>query len=466
MRAEGIGLRLVGTLLIWLYGLIGSLLALLMLPVWLLADARSGGGTAGRYGIIPRAVRRAAEESGTIWMHAASVGEAGVLARILPRIAALTPDLPVVVTTFTATGRERARQLLGDTVHLLYPPLDAPLLVRRTIRRLHPQVLVIAETELWPNLLRQAARYGTHLVVVNGRLSVRGFRRYRLLRAGLRPILAGLDLVCVKSPEDAGRFISLGVRPETVQVTGELKSEPLAQIEDEPVSGRRLRLGLPIDRPVFTAGSTRQGEEEIVLEAVREVLGDHPDLLVVLAPRYPHRAAEVEALGTAAGFQVVRRSAAAGGAASGPADILLLDTIGELEIIYAASDVAFVGGSLVPTGGHNLLEPAIYGVPVLFGPHTGETGGADELLISAGGGRRVASAHDLAQTLSGLLADPDRRRAIGEAGQRAVAARGGARREIVIRYRRMLGLTSSAGRGRRPDRGSILSPVEGEVEAK
>jgi len=447
-------------LLVALYGLFGTLLSFLMLPFWLIVDARSGGGTASRYGFVPRAVREAADSCGTIWLHAASVGEVGVLARILHRIAALTPDLPVVVTTVTSTGRERARQLLGDSVHQLYLPLDSPVLVRRFIRRIHPQALVIAETELWPNLVLQAARYSTRLVVVNGRLSERGYRRYHRLRIGMRRVLAAFDLVCVKSDADAERFVALGTIPGAVTVTGELKFEPLARIEDEPLESRRQRLRLPLDRPIFTAGSTRQGEEEIVLAACSQVLEDVPDLFVVLAPRYPHRADEVENLARTAGFEVARRSLSGNDSeiAGGRAGVLLLDTIGELESIYAASDVAFVGGSLVPTGGHNLLEPALYAVPVLFGPHTGETAGADELLLSAGGGCRVSSTTELAAELAALLADPSRRQTVGAAGARAVSSRRGARAEIVDRYRRLLGLDGSPGRRQRPDRGSIVSP--------
>ncbi len=449
-------------LLTALYGLAGTLAAVLMLPFWLVVDARSGGGTPSRYGFIPRRVREAADRAGTIWLHAASVGEIGVLARILPRIAALTPDLPVVVTTVTSTGRERARQLLGESVFLLYLPLDSPVIVRRAIRRLHPQVLVIAETELWPNLILQTAAYGTRLVVVNGRLSVRGFRRYLWLRAAMSRVLARLDLVCVKSAADAERFVALGADRNRVAVTGDLKSEPLARIEDEPVPARRARLGLPLERPIFTAGSTRQGEEEIVLEACRPVFNEHPDLLLVLAPRYPHRAAEVESLIAGAGYDAVRRSTLPSGSGPGPARVLLLDTIGELESIYAASDTAFVGGSLVPTGGHNLLEPALYAVPVLFGPYTGETAGADELLLGAGGGRRVASAGELGAQLADLLADPALRRDIGEAAREAVAAGRGTRSDIVERYRRLLGLQHASERRGRPDRGSIVAAEAGE----
>ena len=442
--------RLIGQLQRGLYGLAAVVAAVLFVPYWLLHDRRGLSGVLERYGRIPPAIRRRADSQGCQWFHAASVGEVGVLARILPALAGLAPELPVVVTTVTATGRARARQLLEPDVDVLHLPMEAAFLTRWVVRRLHPQVMVIAETELWPGLLAALHAYGTPTIVVNGRLSRRSFRRYRLARPGLRPLLDRLEAVCVKSEEDGERFVALGARPERVHVVGDLKSEPLAGVAAASEGERRRRLGLPPDRPVFVAGSTREGEEEPVLDCLERMAKSVPDLLLVLAPRHMQRVEAVARALQMRGHTVVRRTEMAdGGGVPADLSVLLLDTIGELEAFYAASDVAFVGGSLVPKGGHNLLEPAMYGKPVLFGPHTEETGGADELLLDGGGGYRVADAAELAERLGYLLGD---REALLETGRRAgeTVRRGrGALDRITRIYSRVLGLDPPAAVGRR-----------------
>ena len=295
------------TLLIGLYQLLSYLIAAVTLPFWLLRDGRSGGGTTQRYGAVPGEIGRKTDPCGSIWMHAASVGEVGVLARALPRLAAETPALPAVVTTMTSTGRDRARQLLSGQADHCYLPLDAPALVKRTVSRLHPQVLVIAETELWPNLIRGAARYGTPIVMINARLSIRAYRRYRRVGAGMARVLDAISMIAVKSEADRERFIALGAEPERVRVTGDLKYEPLADVVDTPLIERRRQLKLPIDRPIFTAGSTRQGEEAAVAEAYLEAARRVDDLLLVVAPRYPRRADEVYELLSGRGLRCERR---------------------------------------------------------------------------------------------------------------------------------------------------------------
>jgi len=394
-------------------------------------------------------------------MHAASVGEVGVLARALTRLAEETPELPVVVTTMTSTGRDRARQLLSGQAEHCYLPLDAPALVNRTIRRLHPQVLVIAETELWPSLINGVARYGAPIVMVNARLSARTHRRYRRVGAGIERVLNAISVICVKSGADRERFIDLGADPGRVRVTGDLKYEPLPGMVDTPLNERRNRLGLPADRPVFTAGSTRQGEEEMVLEAFAEAARRVDDLLLVLAPRYPRRAEEVFELVNEQGLNCQRRTAWLEESAGGEMavretgiEVLLLDTLGELERFYATSDVAFVGGSLVPAGGHNLLEPAVYGVPVIFGPYTGDTSGADFLLLEAVGGVRIKDGMHLGREVADLVVDRMRREEMGQAGREAVRQGRGALEGVVADYRQALGLDISRARTSRTDRGS------------
>ncbi len=437
-----------------LYQCISYLIAGVTLPFWLIRDGRTGGGSSQRYGVVPEEIKRRTDPFGCIWMHAASVGEVGVLARVLPQLAGLTPELPVVVTTMTSTGRDRARQLLSGQADHLYLPLDAPALVSRTISGLHPQVLVIAETELWPNLIRKVARYGASIVIVNARLSARASRRYRLVGPGMKRILNTISVICVKSETDRERFVALGAEPGRVMVTGDLKYEPLSGVVDTPIDERRRELGLPVGRPVFTAGSTRQGEEEIILEGFEHAARQFADLLMVVAPRYPRRADEVFDLITGHRLRCLRRTALLEGASPEGIDVLLLDTIGELERFFAASDVTFVGGSLVPVGGHNLLEPAMYGVPVLFGPHTGETAGADMLLLESHGGMRVDDGKSLGEAIAGLIHDGSRRVAMGASAREAVRQGRGALEGVVAHYRRALGLDTSEVRASRTDRGS------------
>jgi 3-deoxy-D-manno-octulosonic-acid transferase len=436
-----------------LYDLVATAAAFIMAPYWLV---RSGGRMARfaqRYGSVPAGVRRATDFSGCIWFHAASVGEVGVLARVVPRLALLTPGLPVVVSTVTATGLNRARQLLGNQAELLHLPIDAPFLVRRAVRMLHPQAMVIAETELWPNLIRALVRYGSRVVVVNGRLTESSFRRYRLARPGLRPLLARIDAFCVKSNGDRERFVALGADPGAVHVVGDLKSEPIPGIESATLSERRSELAIPADRPVFVAGSTREGEEPLILEAFGQLLESRPDLLLVIAPRHPHRADAVERLIAAEDYRWLRRTAQEGRDLSNT-QVLILDTMGELERIFAASDVAFVGGTMVPVGGHNLLEPAMYGVPVLFGPHTEATGGADHMLLEAEGGIRVTDPGEMAGAVRMLIEGDERRQQVGGAARAAVSRSRGALEKTLFHYRRALGMGLVAPRAGHSDRGS------------
>ena len=436
-----------------LFDLVSTGAALIIAPYWLIRSGGQMGRLAQRYGGVPAGVRQATDFSGCIWFHAASVGEVGVLARVVPHLASLTPGLPVVVSTVTTTGLNRARQLLGNQAELIHLPIDAPFLVRRAVRRLHPQAMVIAETELWPNLIRALVRYGSRVIVVNGRLTERSFRRYRLARPGLRPLLARVDAFCVKSNGDRERFVALGADPMAVHVVGDLKSEPIPGIESATISERRSELAIPADRPVFVVGSTREGEEHLILEAFRRLLESRPDLLLVIAPRHPHRVDAVERLIAMEDFRWLRRTAQEGSDLSG-IQVLLLDTMGELERIFAASDVAFVGGSLVPVGGHNLLEPAMYGVPVLFGPHTEATGGADRMLLEADGGIRVTNPGEMAAAVRMLIQGDERRQQMGGAARAAVSRSRGALEKTLFYYRRVLGMGRVASRVGRSDRGS------------
>lgn len=366
-----------------------------------------------------------------VWVHASSVGEVNAVAPLVARLLARSPTRPVVISTMTETGQRRARELFGAAAGTFFFPLDLCWIQDAALRRLGPSLVVLVETELWPNLLWRCSRRGVPVMLANARLSGRSLPHYR--RAGFlfRPLLDTLRAIACQSEADAARYRSLGVRPEIVRVLGNMKYDgikgPVTPGEKDTL---RNEYGIPADSFVLTAGSTRQGEETAILDAWQLVQqpangGGQPAVLVV-APRHPQRFPEVERLLRERGIRFVKRSAqrTAGGA---PAfDVLLLDTLGELVNAYAAADVAFVGGSLVPVGGHNPLEPAALGLPVIFGPHMFNARESAEGLLAAGGAVQVDIAEGLTRAIADLLADREKRAEIGRRARRVVDGKRGA----------------------------------------
>jgi 3-deoxy-D-manno-octulosonic-acid transferase len=370
------------------------------------------------------------------WVHAVSVGEAIAAAPLLEGLRRAWPELPLVVSTVTETGARLVRERFGGVARHRYFPLDFPGVARRVIASITPAFFVCMETELWPNTLRALAARGVPTMIANGRLSDRSFRRYRLVRGAMRRVLGDVTVFAMQSDEDARRIITLGAPPERVVVTGNLKHEPLADPSGVVDLWRRL-LALAPGQPVWIAGSTHRGEEEAVLDAHVRALLDHPDLALVLAPRHPERVGEVVALLKSRGLAAVRRSELP--ARRHPGAVIVLDTVGELAQLYAIADVVFVGGSLVPLGGHNMLEPAFRAKPVLFGPHTSNFREAAEMLLESGGGLVVADAQALGAELPRLLGDAEARARRGAAGRDAVALRHGAVRatlDLIAQYLR------------------------------
>lgn len=382
------------------------------------------------YGAVPTAPGPRA------WLHAVSVGETIAAAPLVDGLRRLCPELPLVVSTVTATGaRVVAERFAGVATHR-YFPLDFPAAVRRSVRAIDPAFFICMETELWPNVLRELGRRGVPTMIANGRLSDRSFERYRLLRPVMRRVLADVRIFAMRSDEDARRVIALGAAPERVVVTGNLKNDAAADPPGAADLWRRL-LGLRPGQRVWIAGSTHKGEEDAVLAAHATGQSVHPDLVLVLAPRHPERVEEVLALVLARGWRAVRRSTLPAAARSARPPVIVLDTVGELAQIYTIADAVFVGGSLVPRGGHNVLEPALRRKPVLVGPHTDNFREAAALLVDAGAGVVVTDAASMAAELKALLSDPVIAAKRGEAGAEAVAARHGAvaaTLELVERY--------------------------------
>jgi 3-deoxy-D-manno-octulosonic-acid transferase len=347
-----------------------------------------------------------------VWLHGSSVGEARLVGLVARELRTTRPDTPIAVSAFTPAGRA---QLPGEPEvdAAFFVPLDFPAFPRRVLGALRPAALTLLETELWPNLLDQAQRTGVPALVLNGRLSPRRQRRYLRFSRLYRPLLRRLTRVGAQSDADAARFVELGVPEPAVRVTGNIKYD-LPRPRESAAELRR-QLGIAGDRSVFVAGSTGQGEEELVLRALGHARGSSPGLLLVLAPRHVERVPEIERLLVDGGLSHVRLSE---GGAVADADVLLVDTVGRLSALYRLARVAFVGGSLVPVGGHNLLEPAAVGVPVLFGPHTEHFAEPAELLLEAGGGLRVGDERELGRNVEELIADEARH------GRMATAARG------------------------------------------
>jgi 3-deoxy-D-manno-octulosonic-acid transferase len=296
------------------------------------------------------------------------------------------------------------------------------------VERIQPAFLVCMETELWPNLVRGLHARDVPVMIANGRLSDRSFRRYALVRSLLRSTLERIRIFAMQSDEDARRIVALGAPPARVVVTGNMKHDATA-VAVETAEQWRQQIGLAPGRPLWIAGSTHPGEEDAILEAHAAARGRFPDLALVLAPRHPERVDEVAATAAARRWPAIRRSQLTGVLA--PDTVVILDTVGELAGLYAAADVAFVGGSLVPHGGHNVIEAARLGKPVLFGPHVNNFREATALLIDGGGGLFVRDAGELADRLAALLADETLRARMGAAARRAISSRQGALRKTL-----------------------------------
>jgi len=364
-----------------------------------------------------------------------SVGEAATAVPLVEAIARRWPELAVVMTTVTPTGaRVVADRLSGKVTHR-YFPLDLPGPVRRALDSVRPAFFIGMETELWPNFLRALARRGAPAMIANGRISDRSFRRYQRVRFLTSRMLRDVSVFAMQSQEDARRIIVLGALPERVVVTGNLKTD-LAPTESGGEAVWRRLLGLAEGDLVWIAGSTHRGEDAAVLDAFTGLRRRFPSLALLLAPRHPERAGDIERLATERGLSTVRRSELP--KASERKSVVILDTVGELAQIYRVATVVFVGGSLVPTGGHNMLEPALLRKPVLFGPHTTNFRDSAELLLKAGGAALVQDAGLLEARVQELLADADLRHRMGEAALQAIVSRQGAVKQTIELVERFL----------------------------
>lgn len=372
---------------------------------------------------------------GSIWVHAVSVGETQAASPIVESLLHGPPATTVLLTSTTPTGADHAERLFGNRVSRCYFPLDTPGAVARFLDRAQPRVLVLMETELWPNLLYACGRRRIPVLLVNARLSERSQRRYARVRSLVAAMLGRVTAAAAQTSDDARRLVALGLRPDAVTITGSLKfDQPIPADIDALVAARSRDCAAP--RPIWIAASTHAGEESVVIAAHQRLLRVLPSALLLLAPRHPARVAEVLPLIERVGLSSRQRSR--GEPCTADTNVYVIDTLGELMPFYRLADVAFVGGSLVEVGGHNLLEPAAVGRPVLHGPHVFNFVEISRLLGEAGAATMVRDGDELAAVLERLMRSEAMRRQQGEAGAAVVRAHAGATGRVLAMIRASL----------------------------
>jgi 3-deoxy-D-manno-octulosonic-acid transferase len=393
-----------------------------------------------RMGYLPVSFNLDGEES--IWIHAVSVGETLTVRALVSDLKRRYPNLRIFLSTTTMAGQQVARRNVPDVDAVFYFPFDLGPVVRRTLRLVKPRLFVMMETEIWPNLLHQCKRMGVATVMVNGRISSRSYPRYKVARPFFRRVLADVDRFCMQSEESARRLVDIGADPARVVVTGNLKFDSIERPGysrvDSSGPNRVLRyFRISTARPVIIAGSTMREEEQALLQAFRRIKSTVSNPLMVIAPRTPERFGEAVQLARNQAFVTARRSDLPIDAEP-RAEIVVLDTIGELAQVYQIATAVFVGGSLVDSGGHNILEPAIFGKPIVFGPHMHNFKEIADAFIAQDAAIQVTHARGLEDALLGLLTDPVRRARLGAAARALVESNRGAKEKSLATIAQIL----------------------------
>jgi 3-deoxy-D-manno-octulosonic-acid transferase len=406
-----------------LYSLVLALALLVSLPYWLVQMLRSGKYRAGlgeRFGSVPEQLRATGANENCIWVHAVSVGEVLAVSGLVAELRKKFAGWRIVISTTTLTGQQLAREKFGAE-NTFYFPLDFTFALTPYFARLSPKLVVLAETEFWPNFLHIAKRRGARIAVVNARISDRSFPRYQQFRGLLEKVLANVNIFLAQSELDRQRLEAIGAPADRLQVGGNLKFDVKSPVEAPIV--RQLQAAIAPDSHVLVCGSTVEGEEELLLAAFKPLQRSYRNIVLLLAPRHPERFDSVAQKISAEGVNFIRRSAWSGASIGG--GVLLLDTIGELASLYALATIAFVGGSLVPRGGHNILEPAQFGKPILVGPHT-ENFRDIIAIFSAANAVQIVDRSQLTSSLHMLLENAAEREALGRRAQQVFAAQAGA----------------------------------------
>ena len=426
-----------------IYSFLVTLGVLLTAPyyIWKRRDELAGARWRERFGLLPESFQQA--QRGAIWIHAVSVGETLAVVRLVRELQKAFSDRKIFLSSVTPAGRAAGESRLPSVAGRFYLPMDWRGAVGAVLKRIQPSLLVIVETELWPNLLRAAHEYGAGIILVNGRLSQRSFRRYGLVRPLMRRVLEDVDAICAQTEADAERFLYLGAAPERLVVSGNLKFDA-----EPPRAGAFPRLlgkaaTMAGRGPIMIAASTMPGEEPMVLEAWSKVRAHYPKALLILAPRHPARFSEVAQILANSGCSYTRRTDLASQEAEvssqvAASEVLLLDSIGELTGILELADVVFMGGSLVPTGGHNILEAAYWAKPVVFGPHMENFQDIARLFLEADACVQVQDAEELAESALKLFEDRAAGHRLGERGKQVLEKQMGATARVLEQIQRLL----------------------------
>jgi 3-deoxy-D-manno-octulosonic-acid transferase len=429
-----------------MYFVYSALLAFILvcgLPYWLYQMWRHGKYRAGfleRFGIVPGHLTTPSSQP-TLWVHAVSVGEVLAISRLVEQMQARWPAYRIVVSTTTDTGQKLARTRFGGE-NVFYFPIDLGFAIRAYLRALRPRLVVIAETEFWPNFLRLSKRSGASVAVVNARISDRSIRGYLRIRWWLRNVISNVDLFLAQTYQDRTRLIDLGAPEASVEVTGNLKFELEPGLPPALVAHLRESFESTNAGPILVCGSTVDDEEErMLLQAFQSILASHPRAVMILAPRHPERFAPVAALLESFGIKFSRRSLWSGEPL--PGGVLLLDTIGELSAVYGLADVAFVGGSLVPKGGHNIIEPARHGVAIVVGNHTDNF--RDIIwLFQTHDAVRIVGPAELPLVLMELISNDAERQALGRRAAETLRSQAGATEKTLAALERLLAPAEAA----------------------
>jgi 3-deoxy-D-manno-octulosonic-acid transferase len=414
-----------------LYNLLLIIATVLSFPVILfklITVPKYRGGITQKLGRLRKGVMKVIKGSRPIWVHAVSVGEVMAAHPLIRELKKKYPHRKLILSTVTVTGNYTAQRRVPEADAVFYFPFDLPCIVRRVIQAINPQIVLVAETELWPNFFRELKRAGIPSAVINGRISPNSHKNYRKFKLFFSQVFDNVTLFCMQTEADAEKIRDIGADPEKVIVTGNLKFDQKLPVNTSaPVS-------IASGKKVITAGSTHRGEEAVLLEVFKRLREKYPDLLLIIAPRHPERFDEVEGLINRAGYDCQRRTML-----KGPLkDVLLLDTIGELRSFYSLCDIAFIGGSLVKVGGHNLLEPAAMKKPVIFSRYMFNFKEISEALLSAGGGIMVKDKTELYVQIDILLSDKELAKSMGERAFSVIEMNSGAARKTIDAVGRLI----------------------------
>ncbi len=406
------------------YILITSCIFLFFFPFFWLYTRMSGqygDGLRERLGYLSADLTLPLSKSKRVWIHAASLGEVKVALSIIDSLRSNVPDCSFLLSTTTAHGRDMANTTLNKSIPVIYAPLDFVLCVRRALRTIRPDVLVFLETEIWPLWIREARKMGAKTALINGRISVRSYRSYRRFRSFLRIILGDIDRFSMITEGDRKRIISIGADPEKVSVNGNAKYDLLGKLAEPSVEQDvRDAFNLEASRPVFIAGSTRTGEENMIIEAYKRIIEEFPDMVLFIAPRHIERTGEIASILENHNIKYQLRTEIDGKTVKRKGKVVIVNTVGELFRLYSIGTIIFCGGSLVPLGGHNPLEAAVWGKAVFYGPYMEDFLDAKALLNENGSGIQVTGPDMLADKAINLLREPGRLQSYGLRAREAV----------------------------------------------